>query len=155
MRLSSALLGAVAALAPAVHAVGNAIVVNNCPFDVFLNSVGSSIGPEKHLAAHGGRYSEQFHRDPVSGGIALKITRESGGLVSGAAQTIYAYNLNDGRIWYDLSNVFGNSFEPNALNLWASDARCPTVFWQNGVPPGGSQTRNCQPNSDVTLTLCA
>ncbi|OJD16276.1 hypothetical protein AJ78_03567 [Emergomyces pasteurianus Ep9510] len=155
MRFSAVFLGALAALAPAVQAVGNAIVVNNCPFDAFLNSVGSGIGPEQHLAANGGRYSEKFHRDPTSGGIALKITREAGGLLNGAPQTNYAYNLNGGRIWYDLSNVFGNPFEPNALRLAPSDGSCPSLFWPHGVPPGGSQTRNCQPNSDVTLTLCA
>ncbi|EEH38448.1 Bys1 family protein [Paracoccidioides lutzii Pb01] len=155
MRFFPLLLGALAALTPAAQAVGNAIVINKCTFPAFLNSVGSQIGPEKYLAPNGGRYSEPFRRDPQSGGIALKITRESGGLVKGAPQTIYAYNLNNNLIWYDLSNVFGNPFEPKALRLSPLDNRCPTIFWPNGVPPAGSQTRNCQPNSDVTLTLCA
>ncbi|PGH08226.1 hypothetical protein GX51_01380 [Blastomyces parvus] len=154
MRLSSAFIGAIAALVPAVQAVGNAIVINNCPFDAFLNSVGSEIGPEQFLEANGGSYSEEFRRDPRSGGIALKVTRQAGGLVQGAPQTNFAYNLNEGRIWYDLSNVFGNPFEPNPLRLTPSDQSCPSLFWPNGVPPGGSQVKNCQPESDVTLTLC-
>ncbi|KKZ68612.1 hypothetical protein EMCG_05769 [[Emmonsia] crescens] len=154
MRFSSAFLGALAAFAPAVQAVGNAIVINNCPYDTFLNSVGSGIGPEQYLVRNAGRYSEPFRRDPISGGISLKITRMAGGLLQGAPQTNYAYNLNEGRIWYDLSNVFGNPFEPNSMRLANFDTSCATIFWPNGVPPGGSQTRNCQPNSDITLTLC-
>ncbi|OAX79820.1 hypothetical protein ACJ72_05860 [Emergomyces africanus] len=155
MHFSVVFLSALAALTPAAQAVGNAIVINNCPFGTFLNSVGSGIGPEQYLAPNGGRYSEPFRRDAVSGGIALKITREAGGLLHGAPQTIYAYNLNQGRIWYDLSNVFGNPFEPKGLRLAPSDHSCPSLFWPYGVPPGGSQTRDCQPKSDVTLTLCA
>ncbi|PGH13321.1 hypothetical protein AJ79_03737 [Helicocarpus griseus UAMH5409] len=155
MHLTPLFLGALAALAPAVQAVGNAIVINNCPFPAYLVRVGQFQGPENKLDANGGRYSEQFVRDPVSGGIALKITRTQGGVPRGDPQTIYAYNLNNNRIWYDLSNVFGTPFAPNALRLAPSDNTCPTIFWPNGVSPGGSQTRDCQPNSDVTLTLCA
>ncbi|PGG95006.1 hypothetical protein AJ79_10322 [Helicocarpus griseus UAMH5409] len=155
MHFTPLFLGALAALAPAVQAVGNATVINNCPFPVYLTWVGQCQGPEVTLNAEGGRYIETFTRDPVSGGIALKITRVQGGVSQGAPQTIYAYNLNNGLIWYDLSEVFGSPFAPNALRLAPSDITCPTIFWPSGVSPGGSQVRNCQENSTVTLTLCA
>ncbi|OJD23138.1 hypothetical protein ACJ73_05507 [Blastomyces percursus] len=154
MRLSSAFVGALAALAPAVQAVGNAIVLNDCPFDVYLNSVGSEIGPEQHLKAKGGRYHEPFRRDPLSGGIALKLTLKPGGLLEGAPQTVFAYNLNKGRIWYDLSDVFGDPFAGYPLEVRPSDPKCPVLFWPFGIPPGQSQVRNCQPSSDIVLTLC-
>ncbi|OAT07385.1 BYS1 domain-containing protein [Blastomyces gilchristii SLH14081] len=155
MRLSSTFVGALAALAPTVQAVGKAIVVNYCPFDVYLNSVGSEIGPEQHLKAYGGTYSELFRHDPRSGGIAIKLTLEPGGLLHGAPQTIFAYNLVLPVIWYDLSDVFGDPFAGYPLKLAPSDPSCPVLFWPDGIPPGPSQVRNCQSKSDLTLTLCA
>ncbi|KAK2732337.1 hypothetical protein FQN55_004256 [Onygenales sp. PD_40] len=155
MQFKPLALACLLTLLPAAQAVGNAIVINNCPFDAFLNSVGSQIEDEEHLPANVGRYSEPFRRDPVSGGIALKVTRIQGGLPQGAPHTVFAYNLDGGKIWYDLSNVFGDPFAPNPLVLAPSDATCNSIVWPEGRPTAGTHTENCQENSDVTLTLCA
>ncbi|KAK2592338.1 hypothetical protein QQS21_009957 [Conoideocrella luteorostrata] len=142
------------ALAQAAAAVGNAVVKNNCDFPVTLWSVGTNISPPNTITP-GGSYSEQFRTDPNTGGIALKITRDPDGLWTGKPQTVYAYNLKDGRIWYDLSSVFGDTFAGCKLVECSADTSCACIVWPNGTSPPGSQVKNCQPNADVTLTLCS
>jgi hypothetical protein len=111
------------------------------------------MGPEQTINP-GGNYSEQLHRDPISGGITLTITLVKGGAFSGAPQTNFAYSLLNGIIWYDMSSVFGEPFAGSPLVVKPSDTSCAVISWQNGTHPGGSQVHNCQANTDLTLTLC-
>lgn len=143
------------AAAPLAAAVGNARVVNRCPYPVTLWSVGSAISQPYTLGAGGGTYSEQFRRDPQTGGIAIKITKQPDGLYTGKPETIFAYNLDGGNIWYDLSDVFGDAFSGCRLEEKSANAGCPAIVWPNGIPPAGSQVKVCGADKDVTLTLCA
>ncbi|KID93933.1 Blastomyces yeast-phase-specific protein, partial [Metarhizium majus ARSEF 297] len=128
------------ATAGTVSAVGNAVVKNNCDFPVTVWSVGREISDPNTIPT-GHAYREQFSRDPKSGGRALK--------------TIFAYNLKDGTVWYDLSDVFGDAFAGRKLVEASADASCPRIEWSNGIPPAGSQVKNCRDSADVTLTLCS
>ena len=154
MHYTSFTIAALATLTPLANAVGNAIVYNNCTSNVYLWSVGGSIGPEQTLG-QGQKYSEAYHTDPASGGIALKITRTSDGLYSGAPQTIFSYTLDNGGIWYDLSAVFGNGFEGSHVEIVPSNLSCQSIDWPNGISPSGSQVKICESGSDLALTLCA
>lgn len=155
MRFSLAALSALAALTPLAAAVGSAIVENQCADPVYLWSVGSQMS-ERHKIECGDVYSEDIHRDPVSGGISIKITTTEDGLFNGSPQLNFAYTLTgDGaRVFYDLSNVFGNAFEGDALIVEPSKSGCGVIDWPNGVSPGGSQVKDCASSSDVRLTLC-
>ncbi|EED14375.1 conserved hypothetical protein [Talaromyces stipitatus ATCC 10500] len=101
----------------------------------------------------GKSYSETLHTDPISGGIAIKITTVENGLFNGSPQTIFAYTLTNGQVWYDLSDVFGDPFAGKSLNVILSDTSCHAV-WSNGIPPAGSQVNVCQPNTNLNLKLC-
>jgi len=139
-----------------VPTIGMASIVNNCNETVHVWSVGQNIAGPFNLN-RGGVYSEQFQRDPVTGGKALKLTLQPNGIFNTAPQTVFAYNLDGtGKIWYDLSDVFGDAFVGRKLVVVSGDPNCPTITFPNGVPPGGSQVKVC-PNAskDVTLTLCA
>ncbi|KAL2176406.1 uncharacterized protein P884DRAFT_278495 [Thermothelomyces heterothallicus CBS 202.75] len=145
---------ALAAAAPLAAAVGKARVVNKCDNDVHVWAVGANVdGP--HKLSKGGVYEEAFTKDPVTGGRALKITIPEDGLYSGAPQTIYAYNLDGPRIWYDLSDVFGDAFAGKKLVVASDEPSCPSIIWPTGVPPAGSQVKTCTSEKSVTLTLCA
>jgi hypothetical protein len=148
-------LTTLAMAAPFASAVGNARVVNKCPCQVTLWSVGGSISAPYTLAASGGTYSEPFVRDPQTGGKALKVTIEPDGLFTGKPQTIFAYNLDGGQVWYDLSDVFGDAFAGKNIEEKSADGNCPAIVWGNGIPPAGSQVKVCGSGADVTLTLCA
>ncbi|KAH7369303.1 Bys1 family protein [Plectosphaerella cucumerina] len=154
MQLSS-LLAALAVASPLVSAVGRARVVNNCDTEVTLWSVGSAVSNPVTLTAKGGKYSEEFKKDPKTGGKAIKITRARDGLYTGAPQTNFAYNLDGANIWYDLSSVFGDTFKGKKLVVKSAEATCPSIVWSTGTPPSGSQVKVCTSAKDVTLTLCA
>ncbi|EER23737.1 hypothetical protein D8B26_001874 [Coccidioides posadasii str. Silveira] len=154
MHLKTLLLAAFAATTALAGSAGNAIVENHCPFTVFLWSVGGSIGP-KHVLKQGGVYSEKIHRDPQSGGIAIKITRVDDGIFNNSPQTNFAYSLTDTRVFYDLSDVFGDPFSGSKVLLDPSDPNCADICWPNGIPPSGSQVRDCNAGTDLKLTLCA
>lgn len=141
-------------LATSVSAVGKANVVNNCDIDVSVWSVGGSVAGPWRLAAHGGSYAEQFVKDPTTGGKSLKVTVPQDGLYTGAPQTNFAYSLDGDRIWYDLSDVFGDPF-PGRKLVVSSAATCPSIVWPAGTSPGGSQTKVCGSDQDVVFTLCA
>jgi Blastomyces yeast-phase-specific protein len=142
------------AFAPLAAAIGSARIVNNCDCPVTVWSVGGSIAGPWTLAASGGSYSEPFVKDPVSGGKALKVTKDPNGLYNGDPETIFAYNLDGGNVWYDLSDVFGDAFAGQKLVEASADSSCPAIEWDTGVSPGGSQVKVCEAESDVTLTLC-
>lgn len=76
------------------------------------------------------------------------------GLYDGSPQTNFALSLKDGRIWYDLSDVFGDAFKGESVIAAPSDDSCPSIEWEDGVPPGENQTRDCEEDANVTLSLC-
>lgn len=151
----SAIVAALPLLAAPALAVGKARVVNNCDFSVSLWSVGSQVTGPSTLAAKTGTYSETMTRDASTGGRALKITTGVDGLYNGSPQTIFSYTLDGDKVWYDLSNVFGNAFSGKKLVEKSADSSCPQIVWPTGVSPGGSQTKTCTSAKDVTLTLCS
>ncbi|EAW11314.1 Bys1 family protein [Aspergillus clavatus NRRL 1] len=114
--------------------LGHAIVQNNCPDPIYLWSVGSAISPQTTLMS-GTHYAEVFRRDPHSGGVAIKLTTQRDGLYRAAPQTIFAYNLVERTVWYDLSDVFGDPFAGRRVRL---EPAVPEISWADGVPPRGN-----------------
>ncbi|KAK4122196.1 hypothetical protein N657DRAFT_575886 [Parathielavia appendiculata] len=146
---------ALATVAPLASALGKARVVNNCDETVHVWSVGSQVEGPYGLSPKVGYYAEEFRKDPVTGGKALKVTRNADGLYTGAPQTVFAYNLDGDKIWYDLSDVFGDAFVGKKLVVASAEQTCPSIIWPTGVPPAGSQVKVCTANQDVVFTLCA
>lgn len=158
MRFITATITSLAALTPLASAVGSAIVKNQCDFPVYLWSVGGSVSDVHTLNAHDGGYSELMRTDDTSGGIALKMTLEEDGLFTGKPQTIFAYALGggEGKVAYDLSDVFGDPFSGNTLSLAPAEDTCKSICWNGGISASYvSNTEMCTEDTDVTLTLCA
>ncbi|KAL5115339.1 hypothetical protein ACEQ8H_006784 [Pleosporales sp. CAS-2024a] len=137
-------------LSPLAHALGRAIVTNQCDAPIYLWSVGSTISNATTLPKDSS-YSETFHTDPVSGGVALKITAAENGLwTANASQTIFAYALDASQstVWYDLSDLFGDGFAGRTLKVTPSDGACEAIVWGAGRMPageGGSQFAELEP----------
>jgi hypothetical protein len=153
MLFSTALTMATAML-PLVHAVGNAVIFNNCTDPVYVWSVGASVGKGQTLNA-GDSFTEPFHYDNKTGGITLKITLHAGGLYDGSPQTNFAYTLDSSNnLWYDISDVYGDPFINNTVAVVPAETSCETISWDDGVPPSGSRTAVCSGDTDVQLILC-
>ncbi|KAF1922437.1 uncharacterized protein M421DRAFT_426886 [Didymella exigua CBS 183.55] len=137
-----------------VLALGRAIVTNQCDAPIYLWSVGSTVSNRTTLPKDSS-YGELFHTDPISGGIALKITSTSGGIFTpNASQLIFAYNMNDSSVRYDMSSLFGDSFAGSTVRLQPSDEACDSIDWYDGRMPAGSQGKKCQRETNLELTFC-
>ncbi|KAI9926803.1 hypothetical protein AWENTII_011434 [Aspergillus wentii] len=135
---------------PMNQTTGNSIISNNCETPIYLWSVGSTVGPQIAIKP-GHNYSEPFHHDQKSGGVALKVTTVMDGLYTSAPQTVFAYNLVEKSVWYDLSDVFGDPFEGEMVSLMPS---MPEIVWKEGIPPSGSEVRTQSSKEDLVLSLC-
>lgn len=143
---------------PRPRKLGHAIVNNNCDFTVYLWSVGTDVKPVHQLNS-GESYDEMFREDPNTGGIAIKLSTDMDGLYTSAPQMVFAYNLsyfkrrgdNGEKVWYDLSDVFGDPFQGYPVSLTPAE---PSILWENGVPPAGSQVRVIASSTDLVLSLC-
>ncbi|KAA8644271.1 hypothetical protein EYZ11_002856 [Aspergillus tanneri] len=129
---------------------GHAVVINECTHAIYLWSVSSTMGSQITLAPQE-NYTEVFHHDDQSGGVSLKVTTVKDGLYNSAPQTVFAYNLVDRNVWYDLSDVFGDPFQGHLVTLLPSE---PAINWEDGVPPAGSQVRIQDAATDLALTVC-
>lgn len=143
---------------PKPRKLGHAVVNNNCDFTVYLWSVGSDVKPVQILDS-GDSYDETFREDPNTGGIAIKLSTDVDGLYTSAPQMVFAYNLsyfkkrgdNGEKVWYDLSDVFGDPFQGYPVTLAPAE---PAISWEDGVPPAGSQVRVIASSTTLVLSLC-
>ncbi|KAK0385168.1 hypothetical protein NLU13_7646 [Sarocladium strictum] len=149
-------LALTAALVGLSQAVGQSKVTNNCDSSVYLWVVGSNQdGP--YEVKPGKQWKKTYFHDAKTGGVAIKVARQSDGLPAGDPHTIFSYTLDPDRVWYDLSNVFGDPFEGENLLLRGAPP-CPSIEWPEGVPTGGRsqtlRTVDCGPDKDTNLYLC-
>ncbi|KAJ4367909.1 hypothetical protein N0V86_009749 [Didymella sp. IMI 355093] len=141
-------------LPASILAVGRAIVTNQCDAPIYLWSVGSTISNQTTLPKDSS-YGKLFDTDPMSGGIALKITSTPEGLFTpNASQLIFAYNIDDSYVWYDMSSLFGDGFAGRTLKIQPSDDACESITWYDGRTPSGSQVRKCPRETSLELTFC-
>ncbi|PVH92660.1 hypothetical protein DM02DRAFT_268598 [Periconia macrospinosa] len=143
---------AFATLATSAAAVGNAIIKNQCTSPIYAWSVSSTVGSQQTIAP-AGNFSEAFHRDATTGGIALKITRVADGLYNGSPQQIFSYSLDGATVWYDLSTAFGEPFAGSKITVTQEGSR--SIEWPTGSNPGGSQVKAGVSEKDVVFTACA
>jgi hypothetical protein len=145
---------AVGSLTTSVLAIGRAIVANQCDSPIYLWSVGSNISSQVVLPKDSS-YSEVFTADPQSGGIALKITSTPDGLFTpNASQLIFAYHIDNSFVWYNLSSLFGDGFTGRTVKVQPSDDACDSIVWYDGRTPAGGQTKKCQRETNLELTIC-
>lgn len=82
---------------------GNAIIKNQCNYDVWVWSVDqSSYSSAIHVPAQS-QYSEGFKNSCNGCGTSLKVSKTS--QLSGGAQTQFEYSIVDNQVWYDISFV--------------------------------------------------
>lgn len=140
-------------------ATGQTIVQNNCADPIYLWSIGHDPAPQTTIAP-GKAFSQAYWRDPVTGGVAIKMTSVQNGLYNRSPQLVLAYTLNKDEklVYYDLSTVFGSPFEGKQVRLSAGqgDKTNKVVEWKNGVPTSGngSPTMVVVEKEDLMLTIC-
>lgn len=94
---------------------------------------------------------EPLYHDERSGGVALKITKNAGGLYSGDPQQIFAYNVDGVQVWYDMSAVFGEPFLGHRIEVTSTTGS--PIIWKNGANPGGNQVKVAPSDENIWFTV--
>ncbi|KAJ3497327.1 hypothetical protein NLG97_g1990 [Lecanicillium saksenae] len=149
-----AVAGLASASTKAAHyATPWASVYNNCKFDVTVFREGATVDAGLSVAAG----SVQTWGYPKEGEAtnALKITRGPDGLEQHEPQLVFSYSINDGKVAYDLSEVYGDAFKGFKVEASANDENCPKIEWDNGVSPGGANpAASCSAEVAIAVGLC-
>ncbi|KAF2682964.1 hypothetical protein K458DRAFT_369091 [Lentithecium fluviatile CBS 122367] len=132
-----------------VSAIGDAIVINESSDTIYLWSVGDTTG-EQVTIQPGGLWSEEFRRGSINPGVAIKITKEEGGLNAGAPTQILGYTLDGARVWYSLDAVNGEPFAGQALEVMSNGGG--SIVWPEGKDIG-DVTRDTSSEEDVVFTI--
>lgn len=170
MNLSLIFLAVVAAFTTKAHpapletrqAIGCAVIVNLCHFDVFYDNVPQQgVGhDDMGIIPAGGSYQVTYDSPQVGHSIKLGIPQNG---MSDILQFEYSQTM-DGHVDYDVSKVDGNPFGPWGFSL-DSAGGCPTVRCESPVDgctgiyedPTSPVNPNyyCPLSADTGLTLCS
>ena len=138
-------------------AAGNAIVVNRCNQDVYLQntpSAGGGYTNVNRILAPGGRYEQHFTPLTNGNGWSIKLAKDAS--LDDVLQYEYTWHpvLTPKTIWFDLSQVNGNPWENNYW-ISASGPGCNPVqhaYLYSTDDSYGMQT--CPSDADIVVTLC-
>lgn len=142
---------ALAAFTTAAAAAGQASIVNNCDFPVYLWSVGDGEATERGAFNPGKTWTEDYEE----GTREIKISQMEDGISNGNTQSGLVYAVNDGEVSYDLYHVLGTFFSSLTVETdkEGDSEECDSIVWEDG--PKGTSKKTCSSDASVTLTLCA
>jgi hypothetical protein len=126
----------IAAVATAVAAAssdkaiiaGQANILNNCDFPVYVKSVDGISGDKQwaSVVEPGHLFSENFRRTNPESNIALKVSPDRS--FNQRTELSYTYKPQDDKVWYSLSNIFCQTddcaFRKNGMSLQTSFKSC-------------------------------
>jgi hypothetical protein len=68
----------------------------------------------------------------VNPGITIKLTKEEGGIITGAERQTLGYSLSDGTfVWYSLDAVNGAPFAGRELTVTSNEGG--SIVWPDGT----------------------
>jgi len=140
------------AFAATAFAAPYVIVHNNCDFDIFITSVGSTSGNTTKVQPDT-RWTEEEYFEGT--GTAIKIGRSAAALWTAQPTLHLSYTYNKGKsIYYDLSTAYGFDFWGKKITLKGDEEKdVPSIEWDGA--PGPIHTTSYFGETDLTLEVCA
>lgn len=129
-----------------------ASVWNKCDFDVTVHTAGSTISAGEVLQA--GRILTNGYPKEGEPTNSFIITRNPDGLAKAEPQTIFSFSVNNGKVSYDVTDVYGDAFKGFKVEASANDASCPKIQWDSGIPPPGNHAGTCSADVSIAAVLC-
>lgn len=108
---------------------GHAVVVNKCPYDVWLWSIAHDTDGPYRLGC-GEAYIEKYY-DRC--GVAIEVVKHRHDWDSDTNKLVFYYKIHYGQVLYDLYGNCGNSFGGHKLVLRPEDHSCPKVEMDDGT----------------------
>ncbi|KAE8553793.1 hypothetical protein EYB25_005175 [Talaromyces marneffei] len=140
MHASFIILAVITSLSSSASAIGRVLVFNNCSFDVWPWSL-DTIGENGILSRLRPEEQQAFPMNPQPGGSSVSVAVSPGALSSGAARTIFGYQLTETGVYYSLCNQFGDSFRPFPVSVHPLDG-------------GQAPVLTCPTETRIRVTLC-
>ncbi|KAL5118864.1 hypothetical protein ACEQ8H_003187 [Pleosporales sp. CAS-2024a] len=128
-------------------------VHNNCTFAIYYAPVDSSGPPKNMIQVPAGAFVFQDEYFDGHSGTALKITKSSTGLYTGAPVLNFGYTLKDGETWWSLTPVLGYDFWGHNVTLVGDRVGSEAMVWLG--EPGPVRIGHWFGEIGLTLTLCA
>jgi hypothetical protein len=150
---SAALLaGAVVAQSP-----GDAVVINKCEYQVYLNNTPAADGGYStidRVLQPDDSYTQQWTELSNGNGWSIKLSKTA--VLDNILQYEYTFH-NDGNIWYDLSEVNGNPWDGNwEITAESPDDSCaPKQQAYRYATDDAYGMQACKQDATITITLCS
>lgn len=139
-------------LAAAGLAAPSVVVQNNCDFDIFVTSVGTSVGNTTKVQPDT-LWTEEEYFSGV--GTAIKIARSATALWTAKPVLHLSYTYDQGKsLYYDLSTVYGFDFENQNITVTGDEGKDVTSIKWVGTP-GPIHTFSYFGETGLHLETCA
>lgn len=145
-----------AALVALAQAVGDAIVVNKCSYDVYMSNTPAMGGGYSNIdqtLSSGDTYTQSWTELSNGNGWSIKLSKVAGAFQDNILQYEYTFH-NDGTIWYDLSAVNGNPWDGN-WEITASNGCTPRQAAYRYATDDAYGMQSCGDDATITVTLCS
>lgn len=153
----AALFLSTAGMASTALAYGSMSVLNHCNYNVYYNNTpadGYGLNWEHGTMSPNGNYQQTYYPLSGEGGWSIKMSLVDGEWDSNIFQLEYNIGINDGKLWYDLSNVNGHPFGTNWLFEGEGDCQPKQTAYQYDVDDANGMQAGCDSANSVTVTLC-
>lgn len=153
----NSIIASMALFGASVSAVGSAIVVNKCSYDVYTCVTPAQGGGQQQqdvTLAPGGTWNQEWTSLTNGAGWSIKFSHDEGSFGENILQYEYTYQ-NAATIWYDLSCVNGNPWDGNWM-ITSSTADCnPKQQAYRYATDDAYGMQSCNADASITVTLCS
>jgi len=133
-------------------AAPSVVVHNNCDFDIFVTSVGSSVGNTTKVQPDTLWTEEEYFSGT---GTAIKIARSATALWTAKPVLHLSYTYDQGKsLYYDLSTVYGFDFDNQNITVTGDEGKNVTSIKWVGTP-GPIHTFSYFGETGLHLETCA
>ncbi|KAF1345388.1 hypothetical protein BDV97DRAFT_372596 [Delphinella strobiligena] len=141
--------------AAAAQSIGSAVVVNKCQYDVYLYNVPAADGgytEDDKILSTDDTYEQQWTELTNLQGWSMKLSNSTS--LNYILQYEYTF-LDDGTIWYDLSEVNGNPWDGNWEITSDSSTCVPKQQAYRYATDDAYGEQACPQDATITVTLCS
>lgn len=136
--------------------VGSAVVVNACDYDVYLFAVpgDDDVSSIDKTLSYNETWEQEWTELANESGWSIKLSQDS--TLDGSNLMQYEYTwLDDGTIWYDLSEVNGNPWDGNWEITTDSSDCSPRQAAYRYATDDAYGMQSCPGSATITVTLCS
>lgn len=94
----------------------------------------------------GNCYTEQYQSVKMGGvslGISTNGEKGESVLFDKSPQTDFAYTLDGSKVWYDVTDMYGDAFKGCPITVQADNPTCGKTTWSDGIVTKPNEILEC------------